>query len=183
MNGPLDDQSAHSPDINLTVPKDYEVENMRWTNTTYQLYTTMKDENGQNDFSLCIYDVPDGQNNHTISQPTSDENTRFTKMKKLAKSQFAASYTVKLPLNISYLCLNDNNRNIVYGTNDTKRFSIDIRDPKTVCYFQDDNKDNILTGKEDAMVEYNQGNYITFANRLQKSILIYDIRQVSSKAG
>lgn len=176
--GPLEDHSADVPDMVLNVPKEYEVENMRWTNTNYQLYTTMKEANEQEDYILCIYDVPEGQGNTITAPQTTDENGRVSKIKKTNKNLFSPSQTVKLPLNISYLCLNDNNRNVIYGTNDMKKFSIDLRTPKTVSYFLDDNKE-MLSGKEDAMVEYNQNNYITFANRLQKSILIYDIRQVS----
>ena len=177
--GPIEDQSAHSPDMILNVPKDYEVENMRWTGSAYQLYTTMKEASGQEDYILCVYDVPDGQyGSNNIGAPT-DETGRVSKVKKNVKSQFSPVQTVNLPLNISYLCLNENNKNIIYGTNDTKKFSIDLRTPKTISLFQDESNDQVLSGKEDAMVEYNPNNYITFANRLQKSILIYDVRQVS----
>lgn len=177
--GPVEDQSAHAPDMVLSVPKEYEVENMRWTGAGYQMYTTVKEASGAEDFMLCVYDVPDGSGGSTQH----DESGRVSKVKKSAKSQFSPIQCVNLPLNISYLCLNEHNKNIIYGTNDTKKFSIDLRAPRSISLFADDTADTALVGKEDAMVEYNQNNYITFANRLQKSILIYDVRQVSSSAG
>lgn len=177
--GLLDDTVAHAPDMSLNVPKNYEVENMRWANTDYKLYATMKNENVDDDCILTIYDVPEG--NHTTQKlnSQSDDVTRASKIKKNNKIQFNPSHTQKLPINISYFGLNDSNKNIIYGSNATKKFSIDIRDPKSITYFIDDAKDNKPEDKEDSMVEYNQNNYITFANCLQKTIEIYDIRQVS----
>jgi len=137
----------------------------------------MKHQSNQDDCMLSIYDVPENLTINATIQPN-EETGRASKMKK-NKNQNVASENVKIPLNVSYLCLNDSNKNIIYGTNDSHKFSIDIRTPKQVTYFIDENKDTLLLGKEDSMVEYNQNNYITFANRLQKNILIFDVRQVS----
>lgn len=177
--GPIEDQNSHTPDMILSAPKDYEVENMRWTSSAYQLYTTVREANGAESYALCIYDLPEGQGAYTNYNGNGEESQRTSKVKKSVRGQQVATQNIKLPLNISYLCLNENDKNIIYGTNDTRKFYIDLREANKYHLFKDESGDTPLTGKEDAMVEYNQNNYITFANRLQKSILIYDIRQVS----
>lgn len=108
-----------------------------------------------------------------------EENTRIPKIKNTTKNQFQLVKTISLLSSISYLCLNDSDSNIVYSINSTSKFSIDIRDPQSVCYLQDKNKDNAALEHEDTIIEYNQSKYITFAYRLQKNVLIYNVRRVT----
>lgn len=175
----LENPSADTPDTVLSAGGNYEIENMRWSNIGYQLYVTMKNGKNKDDYLLSIYDIPDGINNTGANMHSAEDNGRVSKIKKTAKNPNSAVQKISLPLNISYFCLNDSNKNIIYGTNNTKKFTIDIRTPKSVSYFLDENKDAPVIDNEDSMVEYNQNNYITFANRLQKTIHIYDVRQVN----
>ena len=85
--GSLDNPGADTPDMTLNVDADYEIENMRWANTAYQLYTTMKSVSKADDYILSVYDVPDGVNGVTATNQVTEDSGRVSKVKKTAKNQ------------------------------------------------------------------------------------------------
>ena len=50
--GLLDYQVSHNPNMILNPLKGYEFENIKWSNTSYQMYSTLKNESIENDFKF-----------------------------------------------------------------------------------------------------------------------------------
>lgn len=175
----IDNKSPDTPDLNLQLPKNYEIENMRWSNVGYQLYVSMKDEEDGEDCMLGVYEVPSSDS--TAQEPITpdlEDGSRLLKPKKRSKNSNSLAFSVKLPLNISYFCMDDKNANILYASSNGKRLIMDLRDPRSYLSLNYPETSQSHFADSDIMVEYNQNNYLLFVDRLNKNIVISDIRQV-----
>lgn len=170
-------------DYNLHVPDTFEIDNFRWSNNSFKLYAAMTEETKRKEHILCVYDLEETQKDITLNKYF-DESIRMTKPKKnrgFAKPKDC----LPIPMGINYLALDDKDHNRIYGTSDSEKFVMDIRDPFNYNIFSDKTRDdplNLLKNKNttsDLMVEYNQNNNVIFVDRLQKEIYIYDVRKVS----
>lgn len=179
----VDERESDDPDYTLLAPDSFEIDNIRWANKSLKLYTTMTEEVKRKEHLLCIYDLKDTQvsSGHEAKE---GEPSRMSKHKK-AKSLSKPEQTIKIPININYLCLDDRDENRIFGTSDNDKFILDIRNPYDFLYFTNgrrrDDPLNLFRQKNDVstdlMVEYNQNNHAIFVDRAEKEIYIYDIRK------
>lgn len=175
----IDPINPDTPDAILLAPKNYEIENMRWNNNSYLLLASMKDENNENNNILSFYDISTPK--LRICKPESKQLNNTSKLLKQKKVNISKNYpskSVKLPINISYFTTDDGNDNIIYATSSSTKFSFDIRNPKTYSTLNYSEDINSKDSNGDIMVEYNQNNYLLFADRFTKNITISDIRKV-----
>ena len=173
----FDFRNPNEPDMTFLTPKNYEIENMRWRDTNYEILASMKNEDDDKDNILSIYTVPSTETSiNKFTEQMADDGSRLLKPKKSTKNNYPTK-SIKLPINISYFCTNNENENIIYATSGSTKFSLDTRNPKNYSVF--DHSDSKENSHSDVMVEYSQNNYLLFADRLKKSITVSDIRQVN----
>ena len=172
--------AADTPDKNLKLPMGHNVENMRWSNTSHHLFVTSVANDKPSKSSLHVFDTTCLQQlEKDKSSLSSEEGGRTSKSRKINKMSIMPSASHQLKVKASYIAFDNQNANIIFATDQSRKYTIDFRNERTAHEFCNVDAESTSTPNEECLVEYNQANCLVFANRLQKSVLVYDVRKVN----
>ena len=178
----------HRLDWDLSIPKGYQIDNMRWADYENTLFVTMEDESKQGSYKICLYELTSVMEEISEKEANGRNPIKEDNRKKEPRGgcNFKPNITYNLEIPISYFCMKNDGKYVIFGTGSQNKYIIDLRVEKYTGYFsslkpsgetQDTDSSKVFP-KEQIMVEYNQDNQVVFGYRDQKKIEIYDLRQV-----
>ena len=185
-NRNAEERSADEADLSLEFPDDFSVFNFRWHKNTSYLYTTSAPRGQTNESYLSLLNVKIveqsleqfgsfGANGHNDSDDESGGITESISFKTPSKDH---SF-IKLPFQVNNFCINDRNKNYIFGSHSRAKFVLDFNSPKDLKYFDREEVESNGVNYSEFEATFNSRNYVIFSGN--NIIQIYDIRKENEK--
>ena len=188
-----EERAADSPDFSLCFPDDADIFNFRWQKNSAYLYSTsgLREQPGQTYLSIFqvrlveqslgqLESLEDLGNGH---RPGNGEHCDVEERQKVSFRNPQKNHSfVKLPFTLKNFCVNDRNRNYVFGAHERAKLVLDFNSPKDLKYFDREEGERASPSgpdQSDCEVTFNGKNYVIFSNK--NVIQIYDIRKEGEK--